>query len=513
MLLVLLMVNLSAVESLKDGDLAGHHQEGIFTVADGYEVPISTDITHNEGIFTVPGDSESVGDPSADIAEPLDMQVMADHAPLTSSGTDIDETIQVTYTDDAHADDDILALRAQGDDDYTATEALDPMNVEAVEIADQEEDNDAAHLLEAQAEAAANDAVEEADTSEDGFTNEELIALTDRQNEASIEDDDFPEAIEEAVEAADMALEVEQPDEVADSGDHNGHIGAVAEDSLGLGALLVTAAPTSLAPTKAPTHAPSSSAVIMVTAAPTSFAPTITPTESPTQQPSHTPTFLPTHKPSKTPTNKPTQATIVVTAAPTSMAPTAQPTFVPTQKPSLTCISHFACSTVNGCETDDNCLMTCQRCLNIKGQEIPCFCDLSLGCQWINNIDGVLVCEDGDPKHKCAANADVMSFDDDYDDDLTAQSHTFSDTGFDVVLTGKAQSESGKAVGGRASARLSTSVVVVGAVAAVAFAVMAMALLAVRQKQRREKWVVQAPGTAKGPATGGGTSSAFDAML
>jgi hypothetical protein len=114
---------------------------------------------------------------------------------------------------------------------------------------------------------------------------------------------------------------------------------------------------------------------------------------------------------------------------------------------------------VDACETNDNLLMACQRCQKTDGTYTSCFCDLNLGCSIINNIDGVLVCDDGVATHHCTMGADehmdkatagllavpsgAQAFDDDYDDDLAAESHTFidfEDTGFNFNLKASAES-------------------------------------------------------------------------
>jgi hypothetical protein len=55
------------------------------------------------------------------------------------------------------------------------------------------------------------------------------------------------------------------------------------------------------------------------------------------------------------------------------------------------------------------------------GTTIPCFCDLSLGCPVVDNVDGIMVCSN--PMYICDSSG-ILSFDDDYDDDVASKTST-----------------------------------------------------------------------------------------
>jgi hypothetical protein len=555
----------------------GLHDEGIFSVPDDYEEPAAADplevdppavapveviADHSpienddqmEVVYTnsadddaaaavVPGDDDPVtvgtespleGDEAAqaaaDYVSPLSVDNDAGtESPLLAKSSPLvgDEAAQAAEAEAAAAAD------AAAEEDYEAGGQVD--YVDASQIPDQmpeafrtfpgdDGDDEQPELddydapVEDDGDEDYDAPVEDAAPVDDGLHTEGIFSVPDDYEEPAADDYEEPVAGDYEEPAAEPAQEEEQP--TTDLAPEEPEVSEPEETEeanplLGMDVLLVTAAPTSFAPTQKPTEAPTiepTMAVIMVTAAPTSFAPTADPTREPTPKPTRRPTRKPTNRPTEHPTHRPSQATIIVTASPTSLAPTARPSMTPTLKPSITCVSHFACSTVNGCETDDNCLMTCNKCVTFKGDEVPCFCDLSLGCQWINNIDGVLVCEDGDPTHKCAANADVMSFDDDYDDDLAAQSHTFAQTGFDVTLTQAAQVE--VAARGGKGAPFSRAAVIAGVVVAVCAAVMAVTM-SVLVRRKREQWVVtaEATGAVTGVTVGGEVTPTFHTML
>jgi hypothetical protein len=136
------------------------------------------------------------------------------------------------------------------------------------------------------------------------------------------------------------------------------------------------------APTKEPTKAKK---VLLVTARPTSEPVSRAPSRRPTQQPTKAPSRRPTQQPTKSktvllvtaqpttaqPTRTPTSATVVptpalviVTARPTPRAIPVTPAPVPVpivegEKCSKDDPKLFACSTVNGCTINDECLMSC----------------------------------------------------------------------------------------------------------------------------------------------------------